>query len=178
LLDNGKHVLSGDLINLENGRNLTEQSRKVSIVDTIAGFSDDDLVVFPARGETRATLNIFTDTSCPYCQKLHSEIDKLQEAGITVRYLPYARGGKNGPGYETLKSVWCAKDGNKAMTDAKNKRFEGLPPGDCARAAMIDRGYLAGNQIGIRGTPALIKSDGEKIEGYVPYRELIPQLLQ
>jgi thiol:disulfide interchange protein DsbC len=121
---------------------------------------------------------LFTDTSCPYCQKLHSEIEQLQEAGITVRYLPYARGGKNGPGYETLKSVWCAEDRNKAMTDAKNERFEGLPPGDCAQSAMIDRGYRAGNRVGIRGTPALVKSNGEKIEGYVPYRELIPQLLQ
>jgi thiol:disulfide interchange protein DsbC len=121
---------------------------------------------------------VFTDTSCPYCQKLHNEIDQLQAAGITVRYLPYARGGVKGPGYQTLKSVWCAEDRNKAMTDAKNQHFEGLPSGDCAQSAMIDRGYRAGNQVGIRGTPALIKSNGEKIEGYVPYRELIPQLLQ
>ncbi|RLA10704.1 MAG: hypothetical protein DRQ59_11335 [Gammaproteobacteria bacterium] len=78
----------------------------------------------------------------------------------------------------SLKSVWCADDRNKAITDAKNSRFEGLPPGDCARAAIIDRGYLVGNQVGIRGAPALIKSNGEKIEGYVPYLELIPQLLQ
>ncbi len=63
------------------------------------------------------------------------------------------------------------------MTDAKNNRFDGLPPSDCAQAAMIDRGYRAGNLVGIRGTPALIKSNGEKIEGYVPYLELIPQLV-
>ena len=178
LLDDGKYVLMGDLINLENGRNLTEQSRRVGVVEMISEFSDDDFIIFAAKGETRATLTVFTDTSCPYCKKLHSEIDQLQKAGIAVRYLPYARGGKNGPGYETLKSVWCAEDRNKAMTDAKNDRFEGLPPGDCAQSAMIDRGYLVGNQIGIRGTPALVKSNGEKIEGYVPYRELIPQLIQ
>ncbi|MDH3535165.1 MAG: thioredoxin fold domain-containing protein [Gammaproteobacteria bacterium] len=178
LLDDGKFALMGDLINLENGRNLTEQSRRVGTVETISRFSDEDTIIFAAKGETRATLNVFTDTSCPYCQKLHSEVDKLQEAGITVRYLPYARGGKNGPGYETLKSVWCAEDRNKAMTDAKNNQFEGLPPGDCAQSAMIDRGYRVGNQVGIRGTPALVKSNGEIIEGYVPYRELIPQLLQ
>jgi thiol:disulfide interchange protein DsbC len=163
---------------LENGRNLTELSRRATIVETISEFTDEELVVFAALGEPKTTLNVFTDTSCPYCQKLHSEINKLQEAGITVRYLPYARGGKNGPGYDTLKSVWCADDRNKAMTDAKNNRFEGLPPGECAQAAIIDRGYRAGNQVGIRGTPALIKSNGEKIEGYVPYNELIPQLLQ
>jgi thiol:disulfide interchange protein DsbC len=178
LLDDGRYALMGDLINLENGKNLTELSRRVGVVETISEFSDEDLIVFAAKGETRATLTVFTDTSCPYCQKLHNEIDQLQAAGITVRYLPYARGGVKGPGYQTLKSVWCAEDRNKAMTDAKNQHFEGLPSGDCAQSAMIDRGYRAGNQVGIRGTPALIKSNGEKIEGYVPYRELIPQLLQ
>jgi thiol:disulfide interchange protein DsbC len=177
LLDNGKYALMGDLVNLENGRNLTELSRRATIVEAMAEFKDSDFVVFAAKGKSKATLNVFTDTSCPYCQKLHSEVDKLQEAGITVRYLPYARGGKNGPGYDTLKSVWCAKDRNQALTDAKNDRFDGLPPGDCAQAAMIDRGYRAGNQVGIRGTPALIKSNGEKIEGYVPYLELIPKLV-
>ena len=178
LLEDGKYALTGDLVDLENGRNLTEQSRRVAAVDTISGFDDTDLVVFSAKGEPRATLNVFTDTSCPYCQKLHSEIGKLQEAGITVRYFPYARGGSQGPGYQHLKSVWCSEDRNQAMTDAKNQHFDGLPPGDCAAAAMVDRGYLAGNKIGINGTPALFKSNGEKIEGYRPYQELIPQVLQ
>jgi len=178
LLDDGKYALMGDLVNLENGRNLTEQSRRVTVIETLSEFSDSDLAIFPARGESLATLTVFTDTSCPYCQKLHGEIGKLQEAGITVRYLPYARGGKNGPGYAILKSVWCAEDRQQAMTDAKNNRFDDLPPGDCAQAAIVDRGYRAGNRVGIRGTPALITSGGEKIEGYVPYGELIPKLLQ
>ncbi|MBT8433943.1 MAG: thioredoxin fold domain-containing protein [Gammaproteobacteria bacterium] len=178
LLEGGKYALMGDLIDLENGRNLTEQSRRVAAVETISEFDDADLIVFAARGEARATLNVFTDTSCPYCQKLHSEIDELQEAGITVRYFPYARGGSRGPGYQHLRSVWCAEDRNQALTDAKNQRFDDLPPGDCAAAAMVDRGYLVGNKIGISGTPALFKSNGEKIEGYRPYQELIPQVLQ
>ena len=178
LLNDGKFAMTGDLINLENGRNLTQLSRRIDTVETISGFVDDDLVVFSATGETKATLTVFTDTSCPYCQKLHGEINELQAAGITVRYLPYPRGGKQGPGYETLKSVWCAEDRNRAMTEAKNNRYGELPPGNCAQSAMIDRGYRAGNQIGIKGTPALIKSNGEKIEGYLPYGELIPQLLQ
>lgn len=178
LLDDGKFAMTGDLINLKNGRNLTEQSRRVSTVETISGFADEDLIIFAARGENKATLTVFTDTSCTYCQKLHREIGELQEAGITVRYLPYARGGNSGPGYDTLKSVWCARDRNKALTDAIDKRFDELPPGNCPQSAIIDRGYRAGNQIGIQGTPALIKSNGEKIEGYVPHAELIPMLLQ
>lgn len=61
---------------------------------------------------------------------------------------------------------------------AKNQLFGDLPPGDYAAAAMVDRGSLAGNRIGISGTPALFKGNGEKIEGYRPYQELIPQILQ
>ena len=178
LLDGGRYALMGDLVNLEDGRNLTAQSRRVAAVETISEFDDSDLIIFAATGETRAVLNVFTDTSCPYCQKLHSEIDKLQDAGITVRYFPYARGGSSGAGYQHLRSVWCAEDRNQAMTDAKNKRFDGLPPGECAAAAVVDRGYLAGKKIGISGTPALFKSNGEKIEGYRPYQELIPQVLR
>ncbi len=178
LLDGGKYALMGDLVNLENGRNLTEIARRTSVVALLSVFRDEDLVVFEAEGETRTTLDVFTDTSCPYCQKLHGEIDKLQAAGIRVRYLPYPRGGSSGPGYQTLKSVWCADDRKLAMTDAKNNRFDGLPPGDCTRSAMIDRGYQVGNQVGISGTPALFTSGGEKIEGYRPYQELIPFLLQ
>ena len=144
----------------------------------MAEFTDEDLVVFSAEGESRVTQNVFTDTSCPYCQKLHAEIDKLQQAGITVRYLPFPRGGSRGPGYQHLKSVWCAQDRNQAMTDAKNQLFDELPSGDCAAATMVDRGYQAGIRVGIGGTPALLTSDGEKIEGYRAYQELIPQLLK
>ncbi len=178
LLDGGRYAIMGDLVDLDSGRNLTEQARRLNTVETLAAFADEDLVIFPAEGETRATLTVFTDTTCPYCQKLHGEIGKLQAAGISVRYLPYARGGEKGPGYAMLKSVWCASDRNQAMTDAKNERLDDLPPGDCAQAAVIDRAYLAGNRIGISGTPALILDDGEKIEGYRPYQELIPYLLK
>ena len=178
LLEGGKYALTGDLINLESGRNLTEQSRRVIAVETLAEFDEADLVVFPAAVESRATLNVFTDTSCPFCQKLHAEIEQLQAAGITVRYFPYPRGGSRGPGYQHLKSVWCAEDRGEAMTFAKNQVYDDLPAGDCAAAATVDRGYLAGNRIGIGGTPALIKSNGEKLEGYRPYQELIPQLLK
>jgi len=178
LLDGGKYAVMGDLVDLEDGRNLTEQSRRVTAVETLAEFDDEDLVVFDAIGEPRAVLNVFTDTSCPYCRKLHSEIDKLREAGITVRYFPYPRGGSKGPGYQTLKSVWCAKDRNQALTDAKNERFDSLPPGDCDAAKIVDRGYLAGQKVGISGTPALFRSNGQKIEGYRPYQELIPMILR
>ncbi|MFT5598801.1 MAG: thiol:disulfide interchange protein DsbC, partial [Chitinophagales bacterium] len=178
LSEDGRYAFTGDLIDLKSGQNLTEMSGRKIIVEQIESYSDDDLVVYLPEGKIKATLNIFTDTSCPYCRKLHKELPKLLESGIKVRYLPYARGGKNGPGYETMKSVWCAKDRSAAMTDAKNEETSGLPEGNCAAAQIVDAGYITGNQVGITGTPTFFKKNGEKIDGYVPYQRLIPMLIK
>ena len=48
---------------------------------------------------------------------------------------------------------------------------------DCENAAYVDEGYLLGNRIGVTGTPALFTSEGAAFNGYVPYQQLIPQLL-
>jgi thiol:disulfide interchange protein DsbC len=178
LTEDGRYAFTGDLIDLKSGENLTEISSRSITVEEIGNYSDDDLVIYLPEGEVKATLNIFTDTSCFYCRKLHKELPKLLESGIKVRYLPYARGGKSGQGYETMKSVWCAKDRAAAMTDAKNEKNSKLPDGSCAAAQVVDAGFITGNQLGVTGTPALFKQDGEKIVGYVPYQKLIPMLIK
>lgn len=178
LSEDGMYAFTGDLIDLKSGENQTRKLVRKMTVAKIEGYSDDDLVVYIPEGEIKATLNVFTDTSCPYCRKLHEDVPKLLESGIKVRYLPYPRGGKNGPGYETMKSVWCAEDRAQAMTDAKNENTSGLPEGSCTAAQIVDAGYITGNQVGVTGTPALFKQNGEKIDGYVPYQRLIPMLLQ
>ena len=124
-------------------------------------------------------LSVFTDTSCGYCQQLHKEVKFLQEAGISVHYFPYPRGGNRGPGYADLKKVWCADDQRKAMGIAKGAEMGSLASSEtCDSAQYVDDGYLLGNRIGVSGTPALYSSDGGKFNGYVPYQQLIPQLIK
>jgi thiol:disulfide interchange protein DsbC len=108
LIEGGRYIFIGDLVDLKLARNLTEASRRELIVEAIAGFSAEKQVVFPAEGEELAVLNVFTDTSCGYCQKLHTEVKYLQQAGISVHYIPYPRGGNRGPGYSDMRKVWCA----------------------------------------------------------------------
>ena len=177
LIEQGNYAFIGDFIDLKNGRNLTELDRRVSTVEAISSFSDADKIIFPAIGPQKARLTVFTDTSCAYCQKLHEEVSFLQQAGITVAYLPFARGGQRGPGYQTLKSVWCASDRNQALTDAKRNKTAGLPAGSCDQASIVDKAYQTGNDIGISGTPALFKGNGELIQGYVPHQQLIARVL-
>ena len=177
LTEDGRYLFIGNLIDLQQGENLTDISRRRTAIDEINGIAADDKIIFPAIGAEKAVLNVFTDTSCPYCKQLHSEISFLQQAGISVHYLPYPRGGRQGPGYQVLRQVWCAEDRAKALTIAKDLDSGELPPGDCASAAFVDAGYALGNRIGVTGTPSLYKSNGENIQGYVPYKELIQKVL-
>ncbi len=177
LTGDGRYAFVGDLIDLQNQVNLSQQARQGIAQKAIAGVDKKDMAIFPAKGETKAVLNVFTDTSCPYCKKLHQEVPDLQKAGIEVRYLPYPRGSSRGPGYQGLKQVWCASDKAEAMDIAKGIKPGKLPSGDCAEAAMVDKGYELGNRVGVDGTPALFTESGRKISGYVPSQQLIPMLL-
>jgi thiol:disulfide interchange protein DsbC len=178
LIDNGRFVFIGDLIDLKSAKNLTEVSRRGLIVNKINEISVDDMVIFSAVSDEKAVLNIFTDVSCGYCRKLHEEVHFLQEAGITVRYLPFPRGGSSGPGYTGLKQVWCAEDRQRAMSIAKGTESGDLGSADCAKGDMVDRGYDLGNELAVEGTPALYLSNGEKINGYMPHERLISKMLE
>lgn len=178
LTGNGRYLIIGDMIDLKTQQNLTELARRDVTKGIIDKVGLDNLAVFPSTsGETKKVLNVFTDTSCPYCKKLHQEVPDLQKAGIEVRYFPFPRGGARGPGYQGLKQVWCAKDKAKGMDIAKEVVAGKLPSGDCAQASFVDKGYQLGNQLGVSGTPALFIENGKKIEGYVPSKQLIPMVL-
>ena len=177
LIDGGRYVFIGDLVDLKRARNITEISRRDVVKETLATIPVSDSIIYPAEGEEKTVLNVFTDTSCGFCQKLHKEVGYLQEAGISVRYFAFPRGGNRGPGYQDLKSVWCAKDKLTAMSIAKGAVAGELENLDCEHASAVDRGFELGRKIGITGTPALFSSNGTKFNGYVPYNELIPMLL-
>ncbi len=179
LIEGGRYVFIGDLVDLEKAQNLTEGSRRALVTQELASFSEEKLIVFPAENEELAVLNVFTDTSCGYCQKLHKEVKYLQQAGISVHYIPYPRGGSRGPGYSDLRKVWCADDKLAAMSVAKGAASGSLASsGDCESARYVDEGYELGNRVGVTGTPALFAADGTKFNGYVRYEQLIPQLVK
>jgi thiol:disulfide interchange protein DsbC len=178
LIEGGRYVFIGDMVDLKMSRNMTEVSRRGLVVQELASFDSKKQIVFPAENEELAVLNVFTDTSCGYCQQLHKEVKYLQEAGISVHYFPYPRGGNRGPGYSDLKKVWCADDKLTAMSIAKGAKMGSLASSeDCESALYVDEGYILGNRIGVTGTPALYTSDGTMFNGYVPHQQLIPQLL-
>lgn len=176
LTADGGHVLTGDLLDLNTGENLTELQRSGERLALVGAYSESDLVLFAADGEEKARVLVFTDTSCPYCRKLHEEVPALQQAGVTVGYIPFPRGGQGSKGERELRAVWCAEDRVHALNIAKGMETGALGAGDCAGAAAIDTGYRLGVQLGVRGTPTIVLPDGAVLPGYVKAAELLQRL--
>ena len=169
LFEDGKHLLSGDLINLEAGANLTEDARKSGRKSVIDSLDEEGMVIF-TPSETQSTITVFTDTECGYCVRLHHELQQVLDGGVRVRYLGYPRAGLGSASHKTLVSVWCAEDSQDAMNDAKSGQR--IKPVVCE--TPIEQHMQAAEAVGVRGTPTIVLQDGKLIPGYVPAGELIP----
>ena len=111
--------------------NVTQSRNNPKRAAAMNGIADSKTVVFRAQGAEKARINVFTDIDCGYCQKLHQEIPRLNELGITVRYLAYPRSGIKDPqngrltdSYLKINYVWCQDDRKAAMTNMKNTQRE------------------------------------------------------
>ena len=171
----GQYIVQGYQYQYKDGHavNLTEQAENAAVAKQINGLDKQQMVVFPAVGETKAHITVFTDTTCPYCQKLHAEVPKLNKQGIEVRYLAFPRQGLNSAGYKQLEAVWCSKDRAEAM----ERMFEGKEIKAASCDDPVAKQFTLGQQIGIQGTPAIILANGHMIPGYQPASELVNDAL-
>lgn len=167
-------VLQGFLFQVKDGKtvNLTEQAESQGVAKVINAIPAKEMVVFPADAKVgkKTHITVFTDTDCGYCQKLHEEVPELNRRGIEVRYVAFPRQGAGSHAYNTLVSVWCAKDPREAMNLAKARKS--VPAAQCDNP--IDAQYRLGQMIGVQGTPAIVLANGQMIPGYQP----APQLSQ
>ena len=170
--EDGRYLLQGDLIDLDNQVNLSEQSRTTARRKLISSVDDDQFIAF-TPSEVKFTVTVFTDIDCTYCRKLHSQIDDYLAQGIEVRYMLYPRNGPASRSWSTSEKVWCARDRNQALTDAKlDRSFETQK---CDSSA-ITKHYMLGQDVGLTGTPAIIFEDGTLVSGYIPPAALSARL--
>lgn len=173
------YFITGHLYqNNESGLvNLTEKSQaKRNLAQFKASGIEKELIRFPAKDE-KFVINVFTDTSCGYCVKLHRELQQYNDLGITVRYFAYPRGGERASNFEQMASIWCADDQQKAMNEAKAGTFKGDKNVKQECKDLVRRHLSLGGQFGVTGTPAIMLADGSMVSGYVPAAQLI-QILE
>mgnify|MGYP001823536606 CR=1 FL=1 len=171
----GKYFLLGDLFQVNAGAyvNLTEKRRDAERLAMLEALDEKDMIVFAPSGEEKAEITVFTDTTCFYCQKLHREVPELNRRGVKVRFLAYPRSGMDSAGARQLVGAWCSDTPQETLTALKNK--EQVPVSACDNNPVAAQ-YQLGQQMGIRGTPAMITESGQMIPGYQSADQLMVTL--
>ncbi|WP_166837327.1 bifunctional protein-disulfide isomerase/oxidoreductase DsbC [Rheinheimera pleomorphica] len=166
----GQYFIEGNIYDLNNKVLVNDAQMRPYIQQNIAA-SKDGTIEYKAKDE-KFVVNVFTDPSCGYCRKLHSEMQDYNNAGITVRYLAFPRGGLGSETYLQMQHIWCSKDSRGAMDMAKDG--DSVKPAMCSNPVKAQ--YELGQSFGISGTPAIILPSGRLIPGYQPAKALLAQL--
>src|SRR5262245_52875985 len=114
----GRYLFNGDLYEIDSRVNVTELGRSSARSKLLAKLDERDMIVFTPQ-VVKHTITVFTDVECGYCRKLHSQMDQLTKLGIKVRYAAYPRQGPGTSDWRKMEQVWCAKDRQNAITQAK-----------------------------------------------------------
>lgn len=169
--EDGKYLVQGSIMDIASRKDLTEVTQSKVRKDKIGDMLENNPITF-APEEPEHWITVFTDIDCAYCRRLHRQREAYMENGIGIRYLFFPRAGLNSKSFSKAVSVWCADDRRSALTQAK----AGDEPQSRQCPNPVKEHYELGQQVGVRGTPAIIAEDGTMISGYVPPEKLLTRL--
>lgn len=167
----GGYVVKGEILDINERRNLTEDVRAGSRVKLLNGIKKNEYIEFTGENAHDA-IYVFTDIDCGYCRKLHRDVPELNARGISVRYLAYPRAGVESAAGQEMSHVWCAENRQEALTAAKNR--ESIEAKSCNDP--VAEQYALGQKLGVRGTPSIYLQNGRNLPGYMPPEEIEKQL--
>jgi thiol:disulfide interchange protein DsbC len=167
-----KYIISGNVIRLQDGTNLTPPP-PVNTVD-ISSIPLNDAVVL---GDPKATKRIivFDDPECPFCQKLHLEMEKIvlsrKDIAFFIKMFPLASHPNS---YQKAKTIICTKSA-KMLADSLAGQL--LPPPVC-ETDQIEQNKKLADTLNINSTPTLIFPNGNVMPGFKPAEDILSILSQ
>jgi thiol:disulfide interchange protein DsbC len=169
----GKYFIDGNVYDMKSRDNLTEALRTHARIALINAVPESEMLIF-SPANPKYTITVFTDVDCAYCRKLHSQMAELNRLGIRVRYMFFPRTGPGTESWRKAEVVWCSPNRNDALTRAK--AGAALDMNKTCAPTPVKREYELGENIGVRGTPAIVTENGDYISGYMEPHELLDQL--
>lgn len=172
----GHYMMTGNIYeNTPQGLlNLTRQQEARERKDIVQSISAEKSLTFKPAGKVRAVIRVFTDSTCPYCQKLHADVGELNRQGVEVRYQMFPRTGPDSSSAQNLAAVLCSRQPSPTEALSAEMRGEKLRNSGKECMGKVAEQYALGLKLGVRGTPAIFLDNGEELDGYLP----VPQLLQ
>lgn len=179
----GKYVIDGEVFERRNNALISikakaERELKAPIMKELETHKKD-FAFYPSKwtnekgeSDTRATVYVFSDITCPYCKHFHNDLDKFQRSGIEVYYVPFPRKGLEDTGaVKGLQKILCSSDKAKEYDKAffnpqvyiQNIKSEDIACNDSYEILNL---YAYADKLGVIGTPAIFTKKGSAIFGY------------
>lgn len=161
-------IAEGRLVDPKTKKDVTgERLEELTKIDFNSLPLDKAIKIVKGNGSRK--LVVFSDVDCPYCKQLErKELSNITD--VTIYTFLYPIDQLHPDAANKSRSIWCATNREKAWTDWILKDQLPTTTGKC-EVPLEKVGELA-RKFGITGTPALIFSDGKKIPGAVPYKEI------
>jgi len=159
----GSYILQGDLVDLKNHANLTEERQtKLSAVNVAELPYKDAFTI--VRGNGKRKLVIFEDPNCPYCKRFEKDITRIDNVTVSVFLYPIL-----GPDSTAkAKAIWCAKDKAKAFEDWMLRNVAPAAAAANCDTSAVTRNVAFGQKYRITGTPTTFLPDGTRLPGAAP----------
>ncbi len=167
----GQYLLRGDLIDIHNKLNVSEEKRTVARRRMLQQVPEQDLINF-SPDNPDYTVYVFTDVTCPYCQRLQGDIKEINDNGIAVKYLAFPRQGVGTPASEMMEKIWCSTNRQEAFLDM----MIGLDVEETTCENPVTEHFSLGQAMGVRGTPAIFTDSGRYLPGYLPPDKLLEEV--
>ena len=121
------------------------------------------------KGNGSRKLVVFSDVDCPFCKRLErNELSNIND--VTIYTFLYPIEQLHPDAANKSKLIWCAKDRVKAWEDWILRDQLPTSAGSCD-LPLEKIGELA-RKVGVTSTPTLIFSDGKRMLGAQPYKEI------
>lgn len=128
-----------------------------------------DKAIKVVKGNGRRKVAVFSDVDCPFCKRLEqNELSKIDD--VTIYTFLYPLEQLHPDAANKSKLIWCAKDRVAAWNNWVFKNKLPKKTGDC-KVPLEDVGKLA-RKVGVKSTPTLIFSDGKRMMGAQPYKNI------
>jgi thiol:disulfide interchange protein DsbC len=173
----GRYFVVGDMLDLASRKNVTEERKKAKRREVLKKIGPGEAIVFGPE-KPKYSVIVFTDVDCPYCRKLHEEVEELVRKGVEVRYVAFPRSGPGTKSWRTMTAVWCAEDRREALTRAMKGEEVKVEKGSPCSDAVTRKQYELAQIVGIPGTPMILFGDGTSMGGYVEAGKLVVALAE
>lgn len=165
----GRYLVQGDMMDLELRRSVSDGLRGQVRLEQLDAHGTENMITYPADGETAHVITVFTDIDCSYCRQMHNKLEEYTSRGIEVRYLQMPRAGLGTESHRKAVAVWCADDRNAAMDEAK---LTGSFRGDTGCDNPVEEQLALAQALGVNTTPSIISDQGVMHRGMVPADDL------